>query len=205
MNFTNIFKKYTNIPCNYIVVGVSGGPDSMALLHMLQNNLDKKIVCAHVNHNVRKESEEEELYLKNYCAVNKITFETIKITNYTQNNFENEAREKRYAFYREVLNKYNSNHLFLAHHGDDLVETVLMKISRGSNIEGYAGIKEVSIVDNIYIIRPLLYFTKDELIKYNKDNNIKYYIDKTNEDINYTRNKYRLFFPRWKEIQTRIL
>ncbi len=191
MNFTNIFKKYTNIPCNYIVVGVSGGPDSMALLHMLQNNLDKKIVCAHVNHNVRKESEEEELYLKNYCAVNKITFETIKITNYTQNNFENEAREKRYAFYREVLNKYNSNYLFLAHHGDDLVETVLMKISRGSNIEGYAGIKEVSIVDNIYIIRPLLYFTKDELIKYNKDNNIKYYIDKTNEDINYTRNKYR--------------
>ena len=66
-----------------------------------------------------------------------------------------------------------------------------MKISRGSNIEGYAGIKEESIVDNIHIIRPLLYFTKEELVKYNQINNIKYFIDKTNEDVNYKRNKYR--------------
>lgn len=191
MNFTNAIKRYENIPCNYIVVGVSSGPDSMALLHMLQKNLKKEIICAHINHNVRKESEEEEEYLKEYCIANKIIFETNKITSYSQNNFENEAREKRYAFYKKVLKKYNTNYLFLAHHGDDLIETVLMKISRGSNIEGYAGIKEESIVDNIHIIRPLLYFTKEELVKYNQINNIKYFIDKTNEDVNYKRNKYR--------------
>ena len=173
MNFTNAIKRYENIPCNYIVVGVSSGPDSMALLHMLQKNLKKEIICAHINHNVRKESEEEEAYLKEYCIINKIIFETNKITSYSQNNFENEAREKRYAFYKKVLKKYNTNYLFLAHHGDDLIETVLMKISRGSNIEGYAGIKEESIVDNIHIIRPLLYFTKEELVKYNQINNIK--------------------------------
>ena len=57
MNFTNAIKRYENIPCNYIVVGVSSGPDSMALLHMLQKNLKKEIICAHINHNVRKESE----------------------------------------------------------------------------------------------------------------------------------------------------
>ena len=191
MNFTYAIKRYENIPCNFIVVGVSSGPDSMALLHMLQKNLKKEIICAHINHNVRKESEEEEAYLKEYCIINKIIFETNKITSYSQNNFENEAREKRYAFYKKVLKKYNTNYLFLAHHGDDLIETVLMKISRGSNIEGYAGIKEESIVDNIHIIRPLLYFTKEELVKYNQINNIKYFIDKTNEDVNYKRNKYR--------------
>ena len=80
-----------------------------------------------------------------------------------------------------------------------------MKISRGSNIEGYAGIKEESIVDNIHIIRPLLYFTKEELVKYNQINNIKYFIDKTNEDVNYKRNKYRKkILPILKEEDTNI-
>ena len=79
----------------------------------------------------------------------------------------------------------------LAHHGDDLIETIMMKIVRGSNIEGYAGIKMYSQMKDYQIIRPLLYFTKDDLIKYNKDNQIKYYIDSTNNDTNYTRNRYR--------------
>ena len=79
----------------------------------------------------------------------------------------------------------------LAHHGDDLIETIMMKIVRGSNIEGYAGIKMYSQMKDYQIIRPLLYFTKDDLIKYNKDNQIKYYIDSTNDDTNYTRNRYR--------------
>ena len=84
-----------------IIVGVSAGPDSMALLHILKNNLNCKIVCAHINHNIRKQSIEEEKFLKKYCQENKIIFETMKITSYTQNNFENEAREKRYNFYEQ--------------------------------------------------------------------------------------------------------
>ena len=175
----------------HIIIGVSSGPDSMALLHMLKNNLHCNIVCAHINHNVRKESNEEEQFLKEYCNQNNIIFESLKIDSYHENNFENEARKKRYTFYESLLKKYNSHNLFLAHHGDDLIETVIMKIIRGSNLEGYAGIKTISYLENYKIIRPLLNITKKDILKYNQENNIKYYIDKTNEDIKYTRNRYR--------------
>ena len=183
-----------------IVIGCSAGPDSMALLHYLTKNITNKIICCHINHNVRKESLEEEQFLKEYCKKENIIFETMKIEKYQENNFENEARKKRYSFYEEILNKYNSKHLFLAHHGDDLIETILMKISRGSSLEGYAGIKEISKKNNYYIIRPLLKYTKQDLIEYNIKNDIKYYIDKSNEDTNYTRNRYRkLILPYLKE------
>lgn len=176
----------------YIIVGVSAGPDSMALLHYLINNLNTNIVCAHINHNVRKESEIEEEYLKEYCKENKIIFERMKIEKYSNNNFEAEARSKRYEFYASLLKKYNCKYLFLAHHGDDLIETVLMKIARGSNLEGYAGIKKISKFRNKYfIVRPFLEYTKKDLIKYLHKNNIKYYIDKSNNDTTYTRNRYR--------------
>jgi tRNA(Ile)-lysidine synthase len=175
----------------YLVVGVSTGPDSMALLHYLMTNTNIPLVVAHINHNVRKQSQEEEQYLKKYCQNNNLILETMKIDNYTTNNFENEARTKRYIFYEKILHKYNSHYLFLAHHGDDLIETVLMKIVRGSNIEGYAGIKKISKVNDYYIVRPFLSYTKDNLLKYNQDNNIKYYIDITNNDTTYTRNRYR--------------
>lgn len=191
MNIDNFLKNIDLNNDNYIVIGVSSGPDSMALLHMLKKNLNCKIVCAHINHNIRSQSNEEEKYLKEYCQKENIIFESTKITNYQKNNFENEAREKRYLFYEKILKKYNSHNLFLAHHGDDLIETIIMKIIRGSNIEGYAGIKEISKIKDYKIIRPLLNLTKNNIIKYNKENNIKYYIDNTNEDTKYTRNRYR--------------
>ena len=174
-----------------IVVGVSTGADSMALFHYLINNYKNKIICAHINHNVRKESQEEEIFLKQYCQNNNIIFESMTINSYNENNFENEARKKRYAFYEKILTKYNSKYLFLAHHADDLIETILMKIIRGSNINGYAGIKKISKLKNYYIIRPFLSYTKDELLEYIKIHNIKYYEDITNNDITYTRNRIR--------------
>ena len=175
---------------NYIVIGVSAGPDSMCLLDIIRKKTDKIVVC-HINHNVRKESITEENFLKEYCINNKLLFETMTIENYNENNFENEARQKRYSFYEEILKKYNSKHLFLAHHGDDLIETVLMKIVRGSNLEGYAGIKEISNVKDYTIVRPLLSYTKEDIIEYNKQHNIPYFIDNTNTDTKYTRNRYR--------------
>ena len=176
---------------NYVVIGVSAGPDSMCLLDLLQKKTTKIVVC-HINHNVRKESIEEEEYITKYCQDKNIILEKTTINNYQENNFENEARKKRYMFYEEILKKYNSKTLLLAHHGDDLIETILMKISRGSNLEGYAGIKEVSNVKNYQIIRPLLKYTKEDIINYNKYNNIKYYNDSSNQSTNYTRNRYRL-------------
>ena len=177
-----------NIP---IIIGCSAGPDSMALLHYLHTNTTNPIIVAHINHNIRKESLEEEKYLSTFCKNNNIKFETTTIKEYKENNFENEARNKRYTFYEKILNKYNSKYLFLAHHGDDLIETILMKIVRGSNLEGYAGIKEISKKNNYYIIRPFLKYTKQDLINYNKEHYLNYYIDKTNEDTTYTRNRYR--------------
>lgn len=176
---------------NYVVIGVSAGPDSMCLLDLLQKKTTKIVVC-HINHNVRKESIEEEKYITKYCQDKNIILEKTTINNYQENNFENEARKKRYMFYEEILKKYNSKTLLLAHHGDDLIETILMKISRGSNLEGYAGIKEISNVKNYQIIRPLLKYTKEDIINYNKSNNIKYYNDSSNQSTNYTRNRYRL-------------
>jgi len=190
MKITLNLEKY-NINDQYLIVGASAGPDSLALLNLLHTSTTKQIVCAHINHNVRKESTEEANYLQKYCQTNHILFETIKIEKYNEHNFENEARNIRYNFYEQILDKYHSHTLFLAHHGDDLIETVLMKIIRGSNLEGYAGIKEVSYLDNYQIIRPLITYTKNDLINYNQTNNIKYYLDKTNDDITYTRNRYR--------------
>ena len=176
---------------NYVVIGVSAGPDSMCLLDLLQKKTTKIVVC-HINHNVRKKSIEEEEYITKYCQDKNIILEKTTINNYQENNFENEARKKRYMFYEEILKKYNSKTLLLAHHGDDLIETILMKISRGSNLEGYAGIKEISNVKNYQIIRPLLKYTKEDIINYNKSNKIKYYNDSSNQSTNYTRNRYRL-------------
>ena len=175
---------------NYIVVGVSTGPDSMCLLDLLQKKTNKIVVC-HINHNVRRESDREEIFLSSYCQKHNLIFETTKITSYQENNFENEARKKRYAFYEKILHKYHANKLFLAHHGDDLIETILMKIIRGSNIEGYAGIKKRSQRKDYQIIRPLLTQSKEEILKYNRSHHIPYFIDSSNQDVNYTRNRYR--------------
>ena len=175
---------------NYVVIGVSSGPDSMCLLDILQKETNKIVVC-HINHNVREESKKEEEFLKNYCKDKKLIFESMTIEKYEENNFENEARRKRYTFYEENLKKYNAKYLLLAHHGDDLIETILMKIARGSNIEGYAGIKEINNFKEYKILRPLLSYTKDEIIEYNESHNIPYFIDNSNTNTKYTRNRYR--------------
>ena len=89
---------------NYVVIGVSSGPDSMCLLDILQKETNKIVVC-HINHNVRKESKKEEEFLKKYCKDKKLIFESMTIEKYEENNFENEARRKRYTFYEENLKK----------------------------------------------------------------------------------------------------
>ena len=178
-----------------LIVGVSYGPDSMALLDILCKYYpNNKIICAHVHHNHRKESDEEVRKLEYFCKLKNITFEFMKIDSYENNRFtEQEAREKRYAFFENLINKYDSNYLFTAHHGDDLIETVLMRIVRGSSLKGYAGISLISKRKNYNIIRPLLFVTKDELLNYCDKNSLNYAIDKSNDDDTYTRNRYRKY------------
>ena len=179
-----------------IVVGCSTGPDSMALLDLLlkiRNKYDLFIIVSHVNHNLRKESIKEAEFIKNYCALNNICFETMTIEEYGDDNFHNEARNIRYQFFENVVNKYSANYLMTAHHGDDLMETILMRIVRGSNLNGYSGFKMIVEKDNYKIVRPLIFYTKDELLQYDLDNHVPYYIDKSNEKDTYTRNRYRKY------------
>ena len=177
-----------------IVIGVSAGPDSMALLYIL-NELRRKIgfsiIVAHVNHNVRVESKEEAEFLKKYCEEQNIIFEMMIIEKYGDDNFHNEARNIRYKYYDSLIKKYHANYLMTGHHADDLMETILMRIVRGSTLRGYSGFNDVIKKDNYSIVRPLISVTKLELENFDKDNNIPYRIDKSNFKDKYTRNRYR--------------
>lgn len=178
-----------------IVLGISGGPDSMCLLHVIMSLKEKynlKIICAHVNHGLRKESDTEKEFVLNYCLKNNILFEYLKIDNYKNNKFsEEEARKKRYAFFNELIKKYQAKYLMTAHHGDDLIETVLMRIVRGSNLSGFIGIPKIISNKDYKIVRPLLYVDKNQIYEYLKNELIDYVVDKSNDSDNYTRNRYR--------------
>jgi tRNA(Ile)-lysidine synthase len=178
-----------------IVLGNSGGPDSMFLLTALlelRDKYDLKIVCAHVNHNVRKESEDEQVFLNEYCNKHNVTFEVMKIEKYGDDNFHNQARNIRYNFFEDLVKKYDANYLMTAHHGDDLIETILMRLVRGSTLKGYSGFD--SIVDNgsYKLVKPLIFLTKDYIKEYDDKHNIPYVIDKSNFKDKYTRNRYRM-------------
>lgn len=179
-----------------IVIGCSAGPDSMALVDMLLKIREKyslSLIVAHVNHNLRAQSVQEEEYLRNYCEKNQIMFECMMITEYGDDNFHNEARNIRYDFFEKVVYKYHANYLMTAHHGDDLVETILMRITRGSNLNGYSGFKKVVEKGDYKIVRPLLGYTKQELEDYDKCNHVMYYVDDSNAKDKYTRNRYRKY------------
>ena len=186
-----------------IVVGCSGGPDSMALLDMLlkiRNKYHLFIVVATVNYNVRDESIDEFNYVKKYCEEHDLVFESKSVSNYSNENFEFEARVIRYRFFKELVKKYNLNYIMVAHHSDDLIETIMMKIVRGSNLKGYSGFKKIVDFKDFKIVRPLIGFTKNELIKYCDNNNIKYYVDSSNNNTEYTRNRFRkVLLPFFKE------
>lgn len=181
-------------PTDVVVIGVSGGPDSMALLYILNEFKEKigfKIVCAHINHNKRVESEQEKIDLENYCKENNIIFEYIKITKWGDDNFHNEARSVRYNFFEELIENYGAKYLMTAHQGDDLIETILMRIVRGSTLKGYSGFSRIVDKGFYKIVRPLITVTKDEIMDFNEQKNIKYATDLSNEEDHYTRNRYR--------------
>ena len=191
-----------------VVSATSGGPDSMVLLHILNNlkqELNLKIICAHVNHKLREESDDEEEMVKEYCKKNDISCEILTIENYNDDNFHNDARIKRYNFFEEIVKKCQAKHLLTAHHGDDLIETILMRIVRGSSLKGYAGFSEKDERKNYCLLRPLINYTKDEILEYAYKHKIIYAIDKSNFKNIYTRNRFRKYIlPKLKDEDPKV-
>lgn len=177
-----------------VIIACSGGPDSMCLLNLLiklKINKNLELIVAHVNHKLRSVSDDEAKMVEEYAKKNNVTFELQELDYQNTKFSEDDAHRKRYKFFKSLIKKYKANYLVTAHHGDDLIETILMRIARGSNLNGYIGIKRITQNEDYVTLRPLLSTTKDEIIKYNESENIPYVIDESNDSLKYTRNRYR--------------
>ena len=182
-----------------VVLAVSGGPDSICMLDILNDikndetiDINFEIVVAHVNHMIRKEAEEDEKYVKKYCEEKQIEFysKSIDVQKMANNNkigVEEAGRKARYDFFDEILEKTNAQKVAIAHNKNDKVETVLMHILRGSGINGLKGIE----AKRGKYIRPLIECERNEIEEYCDNKKLQPRIDKTNFENEYTRNKVR--------------
>ncbi len=197
----NTIKKYRLIENgDRIVLGVSGGPDSICMLNILNDIRNDKnlhmnfdIIVAHVNHLIREEAKEDEIFVKNFCERINVEFysksiDVQKIANNSKIGTEEAGRNARYDFFDEILQKTSSNKIAIAHNKNDKVETMIMNVLRGSGISGLKGIEPIK--ENKYI-RPLIECERFEIEQYCEDNNIDARIDRTNFENIYTRNKIR--------------
>ena len=190
-------------PC-HILVAVSGGVDSMVLLHCLKllsnsGQHEWKVSAAHFNHMLREtESHKDQVLVSNYAEkleVNAVQGEwkhNAKLIK--EHGTEMAAREARYEFLVKTSRKLRCNHIATAHHSDDQVETFLWRLMRGAGSKGLGGIQPLSpltIDKNINLVRPLLNFSKEELLQYARDNSIPFRKDHTNTNTKHLRNKIR--------------
>ena len=193
-------RKYKLIENNdKIVLGVSGGPDSIAMLNILNDikndeniNPNFSIVVAHINHLIREEAKQDEEYVKRFCEERNIEFysksiDVQKIANTNKIGTEEAGRNVRYEFFDEVLIKTNSNKIAIAHNKNDKIETIIMHILRGSGINGLKGIEP----KREKYIRPLIECERNQIEEYCQKENLNPRIDKTNFENIYTRNKIR--------------
>ena len=179
-----------------IVIGVSGGPDSICLLHVLYGLKEKlgiEIVVAHVNHMLRDVADLETEYVQKFCKKLRIECyvkkaDILEISKTQKKGTEEVGRQVRYDFFDEVAKKTNSNKIATAHNSNDRAETVILNILRGSGLSGLKGIEPIR--DNKYI-RPLINTDRQDIENYCNDNKLEPKFDKTNNENIYTRNKVR--------------
>jgi len=203
----NIEKNFSSLLNNKFIVAVSGGVDSIVLLHLCRN-LKLNFVIAHCNFKLRgKESDDDELFVKNLAAKYKInfysnSFKTKELSNSSNKSVQMIARDLRYSWFNKLSEDLAINYIVTAHHIDDSIETFLINLSRGAGINGFLGIPEV----NNKINRPLLAFTKDQLKSYALENKILFREDSSNKKKDYMRNKIRLeVIPKLKKINPYLL
>ncbi|VEU83069.1 tRNA lysidine(34) synthetase TilS [Acholeplasma hippikon] len=174
---------------NKYIVAVSGGVDSMVLLHaLILAHYD--IVVVHFNHQKRAESFLDHELVESVTSKYKIPYHYIKLS-IKNGNFQEKARELRYKHLTEIADLYQTKDIITAHHSDDLIETVLMKIIRGSNLLGYSGIREKTNYNGYIYHKPLISYTKDEIYTFAYENNILFNEDISNKSDDYFRNRLR--------------
>lgn len=193
----NTIKKYSLIQQNdKIVIGVSGGPDSMCLLHILneiKEQLNIQIYVAHINHMIREEAEDETKYVEEFCE--KLGIEcfvkrvnVIEKSNKEKIGTEEAGRKVRYEFFEEIAKQVGANKIATAHNANDNAETVLMNIFRGT---GTAGLKGIEPIRDEKYIRPIIECERNDIEDYCQTNKLEPKIDKSNFENIYTRNKIR--------------
>lgn len=171
------------------LLAFSAGVDSSALFFiLLENNI--KFDIAIVNYQTRDSSKDEENYAKELAKKYNLKYYILKAPP-IKNNFEKTARDIRYNFFKEIINKDKYNTLITAHQLNDQLEWLLMRLSKGAGAVELVGLEPINQKDNYQLIRPILHYTKDELLKFLRTNNHKYFIDNSNFDTKYERNLFR--------------
>ena len=184
-----------------ILVACSGGPDSMALLHLLKDiaihrHTTYELGVAIVDHCIRPESKEEVLWLQHQVddlglTFYSATFDIPRLSKEQKTSEETMGRQVRYQWLTEVARSENYDYIAVAHHKDDQAESILAHIIRGSGLNGLTGMTVVSSEYSVPVVRPFLDITKENILAYLDEKCISYCIDKTNEDVRYQRNKIR--------------
>ncbi len=188
----NTIEKFNMFSSNdKILIGVSGGPDSITLLNILYK-LGYNICVAHVNHGLRENAESDELFVKNFCEKRKIScfIKRVKLKEIDSDmTLEELGRKVRYDFFYEILNRESCTKIATAHNANDNAETVIMNIIRGSGLSGLKGIEPIR---SNTIVRPLIEVTRKEIEAYCVAEGLAPCHDETNDEAIYTRNKVRL-------------
>lgn len=194
------------LPNGEVLVAVSGGVDSMVLLDLLQQQ-EIRFSVAHCNFQLREtESLNDELFVENYCTQNNIKFfvkrfDTLSYAKTHNISIQMAARLLRYAWFEALQNTYCIPYLFTAHHLDDSLETFLINLSRGTGIDGLLGINNTE-----KIIRPLLIFSKEEILNYALQQRLEWREDSSNSSDKYLRNNIRHHIvPKLKELNPYFL
>lgn len=180
-----------------IIIGLSGGPDSVFLLHFLNSikkSLNLELTAAHLDHGWRANSSEDVVWCKKLCDSLNIKFisahaNDIKLSKQPNGSLEEHGRLLRRAFFDDCLKRFNANKIALGHHHDDQLETFFIRLLRGAGTAGLQGMKPH---DGSYI-RPLLAVTKQDILAYLDENKIYYLTDPTNESDNFLRNRIRKY------------
>lgn len=175
-----------------LLLGLSGGGDSLALLHLLiECGYAKRLHLAHVDHGWRKESGEEAEILAQRAQDLGLSFHLHKARHQAVRNLEAEARDERFRFFQTIYKEIHADALLLAHHGDDQAETVLKRVLEGAHLLSMQGMKKSSQFEEMRILRPLLYFPKSLIQKWLEKRGLRGFEDSTNDDPKFLRARLR--------------